>query len=115
MHCRLSRKWLQVARFQERSQRSSLSRTGSFHSANFSVQLIECEQRQRRKDFERAAGDGDSDAVPFPRPLLLLEDARTLLQKRKLCPNDLCHERGSPHAIESDCRTNWSLFSKKPH
>ena len=55
-----------------------------------------CEQRERGKDFEGAAGDGDSDAVPFPRPLLLLEDARTLLQKRKLCPNDLCHERGSP-------------------
>ena len=56
-----------------------------------------CEQRQRRKDFERAARDGDSDAVPFPRPLLLLEDARTLLQKRKLCPKNLCHQRGSPH------------------
>jgi hypothetical protein len=44
-------------------------------------------------------GDGDSDAVPFPRPLLLLEDARTLLQKRKLRPNDLCHERGSPQKL----------------
>src|SRR5215469_16495769 len=54
------------------------------------------EQKERQKDFEGAAGDWDSDAVPFPRPLLLLEDARTLIQKRKLCPNDLCHERGSP-------------------
>src|ERR1700687_2779864 len=31
------------------------------------------------------------------RPLLLLGDARTLLRKRKLCPNNLCHLRGSPH------------------
>ena len=23
----------------------------------------------------------------------------TLLQKRKLCPNDLCHERGSPQNL----------------
>src|ERR1700687_1707576 len=38
-----------------------------------------CEQRQRRKDFERAAGERDSNAAPFPRPLLLLGDARTLL------------------------------------
>ena len=61
-----------------------------------------CEQRERRKDFERAAGDGDSNAVPFPRPLLLLEDARTLLQKRKLCPKNLCHLRGSPQPFRSN-------------
>src|SRR5882762_10299898 len=58
-----------------------------------------CEQRERRKDFERAAGDGDSNAVPFPRPLLLLGDARTLLRKRKLCPKKLCRLRGSPHLL----------------
>ena len=52
-----------------------------------------CEQREQRKDFERAAEDGDSNAVPFPRPLLLLEDARTLLQKRKLCPK-ICATKG---------------------
>lgn len=33
---------------------------------------------------ELMTGEGDSIAVPFPRPLLLLEDARTLLPKRKL-------------------------------
>src|ERR1700722_4442738 len=38
----------------------------------------------------------DSNAVPFPRPLLLLGDAKPLLGKRKLCPNNLCHLRGSP-------------------
>jgi len=36
------------------------------------------------------------DIAPFPRPLTLLEDARTLLRKRKLCPNNLCHLKGSP-------------------
>ena len=36
---------------------------------------------------------------PLPQTLLLLKDARTLLQKRKLCPNDLCHERGSPQKL----------------
>ena len=61
-----------------------------------------CEQRQRRKDFERASGERDSNAVPFPRPLLLLEDARTLLQKRKLRPKNLCHERGSPQGFRSN-------------
>jgi galactose-1-phosphate uridylyltransferase (family 1) len=47
----------------------------------------------------RVAGEGDSNAVPFPRPLLLLGDARTLLRKRKLCPKKLCHPRGSPQAF----------------
>jgi hypothetical protein len=28
--------------------------------------------------FYRAAGEGDSSAVPFPRPLLLLRDAKIL-------------------------------------
>ncbi len=48
-----------------------------------------CEQRERGKDFERAAGDGDSNAVPFPRPLLMLEDARTLLQSGN-CVQKIC-------------------------
>src|SRR4029077_10032594 len=39
---------------------------------------------------------GDSNAVPFPRPLLLLGDARTLLGKWKLCPKKLCQLRGHP-------------------
>ena len=38
-----------------------------------------CEQKERQKDCEGAAGDGDSDAVPFPRPLLLLGDVETAL------------------------------------
>jgi hypothetical protein len=46
---------------------------------NASQVKISDEQRRRRKDFERAAGERDSNAVPFPRPLLLLGDARTLL------------------------------------
>src|SRR6202007_1528054 len=50
-----------------------------------------CEQSEEWKYFERAAGDGDSNAVPFPRSLLLLGDAKTLLRKRKLCPKKLCH------------------------
>ena len=47
-------------------------------------------------------GERDSNAVPFPRPLLLLGDARILLGKRKLCPNNLCHPRGSPHPFQSN-------------
>src|SRR5262249_4508156 len=73
-----------------------------------------CEQRERRKDFEGAAGDGDSDAVPFPRPLLLLEDATTLLQKRKLCPEDLCHQRGSPHQVGNNLGTKLAKCPLKP-
>jgi len=41
------------------------------------------------------------------RPLLLLEDARTLLQKRKLCPNDLCPERGSPQVFAPILRPSF--------
>ena len=41
--------------------------------------------------------------LSFPRPILLLEDAKTLLGKRKLCPKNLCHLRGSPHKWG----TNW--------
>jgi len=43
---------------------------------------------------------GTGTQMPSPsQPLLLLEDARTLLQKRKLCPKNLCHERGSPQVF----------------
>jgi hypothetical protein len=69
-----------------------------------------CEQRERRKDLERAAGDGDSNAVPFPRPLLLLGDARTLLRKRKLCPKKLCHLRGSSLTTPAVSRGVFSFF-----
>ena len=48
---------------------------------------------------ERTAGEGDSNAVPFPRPLLLLGDAKTPLRKRKLCPKKLCRLRGSPQSL----------------
>ena len=33
---------------------------------------------------------------PFSRALLLLEDAKILLRKRKLCPNNLCHQGFTP-------------------
>jgi hypothetical protein len=29
--------------------------------------------REQREDFERTTGERDSNAVPFPRPLLLLD------------------------------------------
>ncbi len=45
------------------------------------------------------------DIAPFPRPLTLLEDARTLLRKRKLCPNNLCHLKGSPQNVVNISRT----------
>jgi hypothetical protein len=32
----------------------------------------------RKEGFYSAAGEGDSSAVPFPRPLLLLRDAKIL-------------------------------------
>jgi hypothetical protein len=42
------------------------------------------------------AGERDSNAVPFPRPLLLLGDAGTFLVKRKPCPKKLCQSRVHP-------------------
>jgi hypothetical protein len=36
---------------------------------------------------------------PLPQTLLLLEDAKTLLRKRKLCPKKLCHSKGSPQGV----------------
>src|SRR5215468_11338128 len=53
------------------------------------------EQRERRKDFYRAAGGRDSNAVPFPRPLFLLRLTKGLLRKRKLRPKNLCQDRKS--------------------
>jgi hypothetical protein len=53
--------------------------------------------------------DRYSDAVPFPRPLLLLGDAGTLLRKRKLCPKKLCHLRGSPQAAASIWRPKSTI------
>src|SRR5260370_39183031 len=49
-------------------------------------------------------GVHSTNAVPFPRPLLLLGDARTLLRKRKLCPKKMCQLRGSPHTLASKLR-----------
>ena len=59
-------------------------------------------KQNSRKNSKGTAGEGDSNAVPFPSPLLLLGDARTLLRKRKLCPKKLCQLRGSPHATLSN-------------
>src|SRR6266566_669561 len=82
-----------------------------------SLQQAECQAESRSATMEffenkennkkssiRTAGDGDSNAVPFHRPLLLLGDARTLLRKRKLCPKKLCHLRGSPQQFPSNFR-----------
>src|SRR6266567_6909746 len=51
-----------------------------------------------------------SNTVPFPSPLLLLGDAKTLLRKRKLCPKKLCHPRGSPHPLGSIWGPKRSIF-----
>src|SRR6266702_6513733 len=56
----------------------------------------------------------DSNAVPFPRPLLLLGDARTLLGKRKLCPKKLCHFRGSPQESGSEMSPFAAEYRPKP-
>ena len=58
--------------------------------------------------WPKAAGDGDSDAVPFPRPLLLLEDARTLIQKGKLCLQRFVPRKG----FTSNSRYNFGTFEK---
>src|SRR6266436_1534608 len=58
-------------------------------------------RREQVRESTAILGKG-GDIAPFPRPLTLLEDARTLLRKRKLCPNNLCHLKGSPHQLGSD-------------
>src|ERR1700719_905775 len=49
-------------------------------------------------------GEG-GDVAPFPKPFILLEDAKTLLRKRKLCPKKLCQLRGSPQALGNNLET----------
>jgi len=51
--------------------------------------------------------------IVFPRPLLLLGGARTLLRKRKLCPKKLCHLRGSPQGNENNLRTKRPKYHAK--
>jgi len=46
----------------------------TYHTSRTSVGF--CEQREQRKDFYRAAGDGDSNAALFTRSLLPLGDTR---------------------------------------
>src|SRR5438046_7314249 len=68
-------------------------------------------RREQVRESTAILGKG-GDIAPFPRPLTLLEDARTLLRKRKLCPNNLCHLKGSPHACEPILgllSANWKL------
>src|SRR6266567_7250563 len=51
---------------------------------------------------------------PFPRPLLVLGDARKLLGKRKLCPKKLCHFRGSPQKSGSEMSPFAAEYRPKP-
>jgi hypothetical protein len=46
----------------------------------------------------------------LPQTLLLPGDARTLLRKRKLCPNNLCHLRGSAHKLGNNLGTNTTEY-----
>jgi hypothetical protein len=62
------------------------------------------ENKENNKKISKGLlGTGTQMPSPFPRPLLLLGDARTLLRKRKLCPKKLCQLRGAPQYI----RYNW--------
>src|SRR5215472_14728896 len=44
--------------------------------------------RENDEKMPNRLGTRAQHAVPFPKPLLLLEDTRILLQKRKLCPKN---------------------------
>src|ERR671923_585761 len=54
------------------------------------------------KRFRKGCWGRGFKCRPLLQPLLLLEDARTLLQKRNLCPKKLCHLRGSPQNSRSN-------------
>ncbi len=60
------------------------------------------------------SGEEDSNAVLFPRPLVLLGDARTLLRKRKLGPKKLCQLSGSPQMLGNDLGTIAAENRPKP-
>jgi hypothetical protein len=62
---------------------------------------------------DKFSGEG-GDVAPFPRPLILLEDAKTLLRKRKLCPKKLCHSRGSPQGVGNNLGTSGAENRPKP-
>src|SRR5260370_25647875 len=66
-------------------------------------------RREQVRESTAILGKG-GDIAPFPRPLTLLEDARTLLRKRKLCPNNFCHLKGSPQYSQS----NWGTIPDHP-
>ncbi len=70
--------------------------------------------RPHSKDVFSAAGERlSSNAVPFPRPLLLLGDARTLLRRRKLCQKSCAISGVHPKVFEFRhlCRTVVTLLS----
>ena len=69
-------------------------------------------RREQVRESTAILGKG-GDIAPFPRPLTLLEDARTLLRKRKLCPNNLCHLKGSPHLLRNNLGTIAAEYRAK--
>jgi hypothetical protein len=59
-------------------------------------------KENNKKNSKGLLGKGTQMLSPSPDPFSLLGDARTLLQKRKLCPKKLCQLRGSPHLFRSN-------------
>jgi len=51
--------------------------------------------------------EGDSNAIPFPRPLLLLPDAAKAESKSACVPNFFSHNRGTSQRIGNKRGTKW--------
>jgi transposase-like protein len=104
-------KWRRKLEMVEPGQEASRP---SIHASAHRKEIHRLKQLLAEKTLERGAGDGGSNAVPFPRPFLQLGDAKTLLRKRKLCPKKLCHLRGSPHdfsptSVQTGPFSGWIL------
>jgi putative transposase len=82
---------------EEFEQQSELRNSAASPGATVQFVVNDENSENVEKASTGLSGEEDSNAVLFPRPLILLGDARTLLRKRKLCPKKLCHFRGSPH------------------
>jgi len=89
------------------------SKSSATDSRSATMEFFENGENEKRTST-KCAGEGDSIIVPFPRPLLLLGDARTLLQNGNCAQRKLCQLRGSPQELRHNLGTNTAEHHAKP-